>query len=198
MGDALLTRSSLLARLGDPQDRTAWEQFVKLYGGLVYGFVRERGLQDADAADLTQEVFLVVARAMDHWRYNPEQGSFRGWLYGVTRNKLARFLQRRRFQAIGAGSSNGHRRLDEVRNRDPDPKDVWEQEFQQHLFRVAAMQVKENFAAKTWQAFMRTAVEGLSAAVVARELGLSVGSVYVAKSRVLMRLSEEIKRLQSE
>ena len=62
-GDALLTRASLIARLGDPEDRAAWQEFVELYGGLVYGFARKRGLQDADAADLTQEVFLAVARA---------------------------------------------------------------------------------------------------------------------------------------
>ena len=74
MADALLTRASLLARLGDPQDRAAWQQFVQLYGSLVYGFARQRGLQDADAADLTQEVFLAVARAMGRWRYDPQLG----------------------------------------------------------------------------------------------------------------------------
>src|SRR5438874_11082520 len=95
MGDVLLTRASLLTRLGDPQDRGAWQQFVELYGSLVYGFVRQRGLQEADAADLTQEVFLAVAQAAGHWNYDPGQGTFRGWLFGITRNKLARFFRRR-------------------------------------------------------------------------------------------------------
>src|SRR5205807_1606188 len=70
MADALLTRASLLARLRDPKDRAAWQQFVELYGSLVYGFVRRRGLQDADAADLTQEVFLAVAQAAGRWQYD--------------------------------------------------------------------------------------------------------------------------------
>src|ERR1700735_1692360 len=98
MEDALLTRASLLARLGDPGDRAAWRQFVELYGGLIYGFARRRGLQDADAADLTQEVFLAIAQSAGRFHYDPRQGSFRGWLYGVTRNKIARFLQDRRSQ----------------------------------------------------------------------------------------------------
>src|SRR5579871_1074582 len=101
MADALLTRASLLARLDDPEDRLAWQQFVDLYGSLVYGFARQRGLQDADAADLTQEVFLAVAQAANRWQYDPRQGTFRGWLFGITRNKVARFVQRRRSQPQG-------------------------------------------------------------------------------------------------
>src|SRR5262249_40152904 len=98
MADALRTRASLLARLGDPEDRAAWQQFVELYGGLVYGFARQRGLQDADAADLTQEVFLAVARSAGRWQYDPRRGSFRGWLYRVSQNQIAQLLRRRHGQ----------------------------------------------------------------------------------------------------
>src|SRR5262245_46981341 len=105
MPDALLTRASLLARLCDTGDRAAWREFVDLYGSLVYGFARRRGLQDADAADLTQDVFLAVARAMGRWRYNPVQGSFRGWLFGITRNKVAAFLEQRRSRPAGSGDT---------------------------------------------------------------------------------------------
>jgi RNA polymerase sigma-70 factor (ECF subfamily) len=198
MGDALLTRASLLARLGDPLDRTAWRQFVELYGSLVYGFARRRGLQDADAADLTQEVFLAVARAAGRWHYDPRRGSFRGWLYAVTRKKIARFLQGRRHQPVGSGDSGAHQRLAEEPSPEPDPEAAWEQEFQQQLFRLAAAQVQDSFAPTTWKAFWQTAVEGKSGAAVAAELGLSVGAVYVARSRVLARLTERIGQLQGE
>src|SRR5437016_3625837 len=122
MADALLTRASLLIRLRDPEDRVAWQQFVELYGGLVYRFVRQRGLQDADAADLTQDVFLAVSQALGRWNYDPRQGTFRGWLYGITRNKLAQFLQRRRSQPIGSGDTNAQQRLDEAPGHEPDPE----------------------------------------------------------------------------
>jgi RNA polymerase sigma-70 factor (ECF subfamily) len=198
MGDALLTRASLLARLGDPEDRAAWQQFVELYGSLVYGFARGRGLQDADAADLTQEVFLAIAQSAGRWRYDPQQGSFRGWLFAVTRNKIARFLQGRHFQPVGSGDSSAQNRLAEEPSPGSDAEDVWEKEFQQQLFRVAAAQIKDHFAATTWKAFWLTAVEGKSGASVAAELGLSVGAVYVARSRVLARLTEQIRQMQTE
>jgi RNA polymerase sigma-70 factor (ECF subfamily) len=198
MGDALLTRASLLARLGDPEDRAAWRQFVELYGSLVYGFARQRGLQDADAADLTQEVFLAVARAMGRWHYDPEQGSFRGWLYGITRNKVAGFLQSRRSQPIGTGDTDAYLRLTEEPGRVTNPEDDWERQFQQQLFRVAAARIQDGFAPTTWMAFWRTAVEGMSGAAVAEELGVSVGAVYVARSRVLARLTEQVRQLRTE
>jgi len=198
MGDSLATRASLLARLGDMHDQAAWRQFVELYGGLVYSFARKHGLQDADAADLTQEVFLAVAAGEGPQSYDPRLGSFRGWLYGLTRNKIGKFLERRRNQPVGVGDSNAQQRLNEEPDPEPGLDDAWEQEFQRQLFRVASGQIQNHFAPTTWQAFWQTAVEGKSGADVARELGLSVGAVYVARSRVLARLAEEIKRLQAD
>jgi RNA polymerase sigma-70 factor (ECF subfamily) len=196
MADALLTRASLLARLGDPEDRAAWQQFVELYGRLIYGFVRQRGLQDADAADLTQEVLIAVSQAMPRWRYDPKQGTFRGWLFGITRHKLARFLKRRQSQAVGSGDTEMRLRLEEEPN--PELEAAWEKEYQQQVFRLAAEQVRERFAPKTWQAFWQTAVEGRTAAAVAAELGMSLGALYVARSRVLARLSEQVRALEME
>jgi RNA polymerase sigma factor (sigma-70 family) len=180
MGDMLLTRASLLARLRDPRDGAAWRQFVELYGGLVYGFARRRGLQNADAADLTQDVFLAVAQGADRFHY------------------IARLLRERHSQPVGAGDSETQHRLAE----EPDPcSDLdadWEQEFQRQLFCLAADQLQKSFAPTTWKAFWQTAVEGRSGAAVAAELSLSVGAVYVARSRVLARLTEQIRQMQAE
>jgi RNA polymerase sigma-70 factor (ECF subfamily) len=198
MTDALRTRPSLLARLSDPDDRAAWRQFVELYGSLVYGFARQRGLQDADAADLTQEVFLAIAQQAGRWNYKRELGSFRGWLYGLTRNKIARFLERRPRQAVGSGDSNAQQRLAEQPSPEPDLEAAWEQEYGQQLFRLAAAQAQQHFAPTTWKAFWATAIEGKSGVAVAQELGLSVGAVYVARSRVLARLTEQIQQMHNE
>jgi RNA polymerase sigma factor (sigma-70 family) len=198
MGDALLTRPSLIARLGDPADRAAWRQFVELYGGLVYGFARRRGLQDADAADLTQEVFLAVARAAGRWRFDRGRGSFRGWLHGITRHKIGKWLERRRRQPPGSGDTDARLRLAEEPAPGPDAGADWEQEFRRRLFRLAAEQVRGGFAPATWEAFWLTAVEGRSGAAAAAALGLSVGAVYVARSRVLARLTERIRAMRAE
>src|SRR5262245_45067984 len=45
--EAPVTRVTLLTRIKDGADAEAWREFVRLYGPVVYGFARKRGLQDA-------------------------------------------------------------------------------------------------------------------------------------------------------
>ena len=92
MAEPPLTRVTLLNRLRDGRDGDAWREFIHLYGPVVYGFARNRGLQDADAADLMQEVLRSIARNAARMEYDPKRGTFRGWLYTVTRNKIYNFL----------------------------------------------------------------------------------------------------------
>ena len=203
MAEAPLTRVTLLARLKDGADTQAWGEFVRLYGPVVYGFARKRGLQDADAADLMQEVLRSVARTADRMVYDPTRGTFRGWLYTVTRNKIYNFLtlqkNRKAVAGGGGGDSAAHDRLDNLPAREsqtPDPD--WDIEYQRRLSTKAMDRVKHEFHANTWAAFWGTAVEGKPAAEVAAGLGMTAGAVYVAKSRVLARLRDEVQRLQAE
>lgn len=198
MQELPLTRASLLVRLRDEGDRAAWQEFVQLYGPVVYGFGRKRGLQDADAADLMQEVFRAVAGAADRLEYDPKRGTFRGWLYTVSRNKLLNFLDSRRRQTRGSGDSGTQRQLEEQSAREIDLAQAWEHEYERQLAGRAMERIKGEFQPATWQAFWRTAVEGQSAREVGSALGLSAGAVYVNKSRVLARLREEVQRLQDE
>src|SRR6266576_164992 len=107
MAEAPATQPSLLIRLGDKQDTVAWAQFVEVYAPLVYGFARKHGLQDADAADLTQEVLRAVAGAVPRLDYDPARGSFRAWLLTVVRNKLLNFLAAARRREQGRGDTDG-------------------------------------------------------------------------------------------
>jgi len=189
-----LTRASLLVRLRDPNDADAWKDFVRLYATVIYGFARKRGLQDADAADLMQEVLRSVAGAVGRWEYDPRKGSFRGWLYSITRNKIFNFLEARQRHPRGTGDSNAHQRLAEHPGREAEA-DEWDREYERKAFAWAADRVRPEFQPNTWQAFWMTAVEGQNAKDAGRRLGLSPGAVYVAKSRVLARLKEEISQL---
>jgi RNA polymerase sigma-70 factor (ECF subfamily) len=58
--------------------------------------------------------------------------------------------------------------------------------------------IKEEFQANTWQAFWLTAVEGVGAPDAARRLRMSAGAIYVAKSRVLARLKDEVEVLRQQ
>ena len=189
-----LTRASLLVRLKDPNDAGAWTEFVRLYASVVYGFARKRGLQDADAADLMQEVLRSVAGAVGRLQYDPRKGTFRGWLYSITRNKIFNFLEARQRHVRGSGDSHVQQRLQELPGRELDDDD-WDREYDRKVFAWAAERVREEFQSSTWQAFWLTAVEGRDAQDAGRSLGLSPGAVYVAKSRVLARLREEIREL---
>jgi len=191
------TRASLLARLRDPRDGAAWGQFVDLYAPLVFGWARRRGLQDADAADLTQEVLRAVAASLPAEGYDPAKGAFRGWLYAVTRNKLSTFLARQGRTVRGSGDSGVQQLLEGVESPD-DSERRWQQEYEGRLIAWAGERVREEFAEKTWRAFWLTAVEGRSGESAAKETGLSVGAVYVARCRVLARLREVVRQALDE
>lgn len=198
MAEPPQTRVTLLARIKDGGDVAAWREFVSLYGPVVYGFARKRGLQDADAADLMQDVLRIVARNAEKMEYDPARGTFRGWLYTVTRNKIYNFLNGQRNRPRGAGDSGAQERLDAIPNPADESEADWDLEYQRRVSAKAMDRVKHEFQANTWQAFWKTAVDGRAAQEVGAELKMSAGAVYVAKSRVLARLREEVQRLQAE
>lgn len=197
MAEPPLTRVTLLTRLKDGNDADAWREFLRLYGPVVYGFARNRGLQDADAADLMQDVLRSVARNAHRMEYDPKRGTFRGWLYTVTRNKIYNFLSSNRNRPRASGDSGVQERLDSIPDKG-DPDEDWELEYQRRLSAKAMDRVKTEFHKATWDAFWKTAVEGLPALEVGNELKMSTGAVYVAKSRVIARLRDEVKLIESE
>ena len=198
MSKSPTTRPSLLVRLRDARDELAWSQFVDIYAPLVYGFARKHGLQDADAADVTQDVLRSVSAAAKKLDYDPQRGSFRGWLFTVVRNRLRDFWAMHRKQCPGSGDTDTNKRLQDLPAPAEDEEALWEQEYQRQLFSWAAGQVQEDFQDSTWQAFWQTAVEGKSGKKVALGLGMSVAAVYLAKGRVMARLRTLIQRIQDE
>jgi RNA polymerase sigma-70 factor (ECF subfamily) len=191
--DAPATRPSLLVRIRDLKDEDAWRQFVGLYTPLVYRYARKRGLQDADAADLAQDVLRAVAAGgID---YDPQRGPFRAWFYGLAHHKLCDFLAAQQRAGRGTGDTTAQHRLAEK----PAPAEeaaLWDLEFERRMFEWAAEKVRGEFRDQTWQAFWQTAVEGKPAKDTAAALGMTLGAVYIAKSRVLARLRKEIQNAQ--
>lgn len=191
------TRPSLLVRIRDARDRQAWGQFVEIYAPLVYKTARRRGLQDSDAADLTQEVLRSVTGAVGRLDYDPGKGKFRSWLLTVTRNALNSFFESQRRLPRGTGDSAVQAWLEE-RPAPEEESAAWDREYQDRLLAYAAEQVRGSFEDATWQAFWQTAVEGKPGKDVAASLGMTVGAVYIARSRVLSRVKEQVRPLLDE
>jgi RNA polymerase sigma-70 factor (ECF subfamily) len=197
MVEAPVTSASLLVRIRDGRDQEAWQRFVQLYAPVVYGFARNRGLQDADAADVMQDVLRSVARSAARLKYDPSRGTFRGWLYTVARNKIFNFLEASRHNpGRGAGGEDAREQLESVASTEWEFAKSWDEEYERNLAALAMQRVKDEVQPATWQAFWLTAVEGKQAREAGEVLGMSAGSVYVARSRVLARLKEEVGRLR--
>jgi RNA polymerase sigma-70 factor (ECF subfamily) len=190
MTDIPATRASLLVRLRDAQDAAAWTEFVDLYTPLVYGYARKQGLQEADAADLCQDVLGTVAGAVGRLDYDPKRGCFRNWLFTIVRRKLSNWRRAQRSRPEGPGDAN----LDQW----PAAEDegAWEAAWQRQVFAWACTQVRQTVSDVTWQAFWRTAFEGQPGQQVAADLGLTATAVYLARHRVLARLKEVVRSVE--
>jgi RNA polymerase sigma-70 factor (ECF subfamily) len=188
VAEMFTTSVSLLDRLRQPGEQEAWERFVDLYTPLLFYWASRAGLSEPDAADLVQDVLLVLVQKLPEFSYD-RQRSFRGWLRTVTRNKWRD--QRRRL----AGEANRDL-VDLTQLPDhEDPEAFWETEYRQYLARRAMELMRAEFQPTTWKACWEVVVSGRPAGEVAAELGISIDSVYAAKSRVLRRLRQVLAGL---
>ena len=192
------TRASLLVRLSAPRDEQAWAEFTEIYSPLVRRLARQRGMQDADADDLVQEVYRAVAKAMERGAYDPERGSFRGWLFRIARNLMVNFLVSQKRQPRGSGDTDMQKLLESQPAVDGEESVLFDAEYRRGLLYWAAEQVRGEFSELTWQAFWQAGVEGRSAKEVAQALATTVGTVYHYKSRVMARLRQKIEQVEGQ
>jgi RNA polymerase sigma-70 factor (ECF subfamily) len=183
------TPHSLLERLRRPDDPAAWERFVQLYTPLLCHWARRLGLQGPEAADLVQDVFMLLVQKLPDFRYDPAR-RFRAWLWTVTLNRC-RERQRRPAALPQPGDPDA---LAQVAV--PDETDaVVEEEYRRYLTRRALELMQAEFQPATWRAFWECVVNERRAADVARELGLTENAVHLAKGRVLRRLRQDLAGL---
>jgi RNA polymerase sigma-70 factor (ECF subfamily) len=195
MNEAPVTHRSLLVRLRDLGDEQAWCEFTEIYGPLVYQLAKRRRLQEADAQDLVQEVFRAVARAIENFDSDPARGSFRGWLSRIAGNLIINLLIAQKRHPRGTGETDVLRLIEEQPDPNREESVLFEQEYRRSLLAWAAERVRPVFSELAWQAFWQTGVEGKAPKVVAQALGMSLGTVYQYKSRVVARIRREIEQV---
>lgn len=196
------TRQSLMLRLRDRLDQQAWSQFIRIYEPLVLRMLRQRGLQEADARDVAQQVVLAVTQAVERWQPDGREASFRRWMFGIARKLALKFIQR---GAMSRGPSRrgvgGTDMLDLLKNL-PEPEErtvvEFDDEYRNELFDWAAERARSEFRDSTWQAFWRTSVMNEPVTIVADSLGMTAGNVYVARTRIIARLRQIVEECEAE
>ena len=194
------TRPSLMLRLREVADQQAWAEFVSIYEPLVLRLMRQRGLQEADARDVTQQVVLAVTQAVDRWQPDGREASFRRWLFAIARTLALKFVQRGKgplgTTRRGTGGTDMLKLLDSLPEPEHRTTATFDDEYRTEVFRWAAEQVRSEFRESTWLAFWRTCVLHEPIAHVAELLRMSVGNVYVARSRIIARLRQVVEEFE--
>jgi len=183
------TPVTLLQRLRKPDQPDAWQRFVTLYTPMLFAWARKQGVRESEAADLVQEVFVVLVQTLPRFEYNPGQ-SFRAWLRTILVNKWRDRLR----QQLAAPQQVAPAVLPETAETDH-VEHLSEQEYRQHLVSHALRLMQSDFELTTWRACWKHVVEQRPAKEVAAELGITSNAVYLATSRVLRHLRHELTGL---
>ena len=176
------TPPSLLEQLRLPAQPDAWSRFAELYTPLLYYWARSQSLAEADAADLVQEVFLVLVTKLPHFRYDRD-GSFRSWLRTLTLNKHRELQRRKRPNVVDNLHDEAAKNSDNA---------LEEKEYRLHLVQQMLHILEDQFPPSTWQIFQEYVIQNRQAQEVATKRKVTLGTVYAAKSKVLHRLRQEL------
>lgn len=186
------TSLTLLQRVRRADDQAAWNRFADLYAPLIFDWGCRAGLMEADAADLSQDVMIQLLTELPKFEYSPERGRFRDWLRRVTVNKC-----RERQRKKNAVATGGDDRMSQFEDSNPG-REFWEIEYQQKIVARALQLMQTDFETRVWQAAWKQLVDDQKPADVAAESGMSLASVYQARSRVLVQLRQQLRYLIDE
>ena len=193
-----VTRSTLLIRLRDVSDHEAWEEFVADYGPQILAWCGRQGLQEADCADVVQDVLIRLVTAMRTFTYDPSRGRFRSWLKTVTQHAVADFVRFHQRAGAGSGDSAVGRILAAVESPETihDLSEVLMQQAELEMLREAEARVRVRVKPQNWAAWNLTVREQQKAPEVAAQLQINVSDVYVARSRINKMIHEELRRME--
>ncbi len=193
------TSLSLLARASQKSaDPQSWKTLAAVYDPLLRRWLTAFDVQAADADDLVQEVLATLAGELPGFQHNQRTGAFRAWLRNILVNRLRNFWRARDQRPAASGGSSVLERLNELEDGNSQSSKLWDEEHDRLVIARLMELVRSRFLPKTWDAFRRQMFEGQSPEIVAKELGMPLSSVYVARSRILAALRQESQGLVEE
>jgi RNA polymerase sigma-70 factor (ECF subfamily) len=192
------TRRSLLSRLRSADDHVSWADFFETYWRLIYSVALKSGLSDQDAQDVVQETVLSISKNIGEFRYDPAQGSFKGWLLKTTKWRILDMARRRQRISTREAALDDKTTEQHIDPGNDELDRLWEVEWQRNLLDTAVLRVKKQVKPKHYQAFELNVVKGWPAAKVADVLGMHTAQVHLAKHRVGKLIKTEIRRLQEK
>jgi RNA polymerase sigma factor (sigma-70 family) len=198
--DSLRTRASLLSRLKNWEDADSWQDFAHTYERLIYTTAIRAGLTDSEAKDVVQEVLISVAKTIDEFKSDPTRGTFKGWLLNLTRWRITDLLRKRPPSPPETEQPRAPDHTPTV-ERIPDPSSdalagIWENEWQQSLREAAVARLRRRTKPKQFQIFELYALRNWPGIKVARELGVSLGQIYLVNHRLRKLLRQELASLE--
>jgi RNA polymerase sigma-70 factor (ECF subfamily) len=189
------TRPSLIVRIQGQRNEQAWTEFVSAYEPFLRTLITRQGVPERHVPDVAQQVLAAIARSVENWRDDGNPASFRRWVSRVARNVVIKFMTRERRQIGGQGGTELLKLLDNV----PEPQDQdAAQAYEYELILWTAEKVRGEFRETSWKAFWATLIEGRPVADVAAELGVSPGSIYMSRSRIMARIQANVREVLAE
>ena len=200
--DSLRTRASLLSRLKNWEDADSWQDFANTYERLIYTTAIRSGLTDPEAKDVLQEVLLSVAKRIDEFKSDPARGTFKGWLLNLTRWRITDQVRKRSVASVGAGKPKAPDETPTV-ERIPDGsvdimERIWESEWKQSLLEAAVARLRRRTKPKQFQIFELYALRNWPGHKVGKELGVSLGQIYLVNHRLGKLLRQELASLERD
>jgi RNA polymerase sigma-70 factor, ECF subfamily len=189
------TRPSLILRLKGERNELAWTEFASTYESFLRQLVSRQGVAERDALDVTQQILASIAHSVEGWQDDGNPASFRRWLHRVARNVVIKFMARERQHVWGRGGSDSCDLLQQI----PEPpREDQLRAYEHELVAWAARQVHDEFQETSWKAFWETLVAGRAVGDVAKELGVTPGSIYMSRSRIMVRIRAKIHEVDDQ
>lgn len=195
----LPTRSSLLQRLKTWANEADWKEFFDTYQRSIRGLALKCGLNHAEAEEVVQETMVAVAKQMPGFEYDRSVGSFKGWLFTITRRAVGKQLARRSPPPAGPSEIPGTApELEQIPDPAPGFEERWEEDWKKSLLEMAIERVRRRVSPKQFQMFDLYVSQQLPMEQVTRVLNVSAARVYMAKLRVSAAIRHELVQLQQK